>query len=88
MTVVPIRKENPKQTKIVGATQKEVDKLPLHSGTWSIAGMPEVVHPLQILGEIFCATSGRWQVGRQYLGPLSVKEAKERAHSCLGSSEE
>lgn len=86
MTVVPIRKQQPQEeaapkTKIVPATQKAVDALPLDSGTWRIQGVPGLyIRCRSTSKSYFVQRRVDRELVREYLErDITVKEARATA---------
>jgi integrase len=81
MSVVPIRKTAATaKTKVVEATQKSVDALPLNSGTWRVDGIPGLYLRCRAQSKSFFLqrrVSG--ELVNKTLGELSVKAAKSKA---------
>ena len=81
MTVVPIRKAEPRQTKSIPATQKAVDALPLNSGTWRVEGVPGLYIRCRAASKsFFVQRRVDGELVREYLsGNVTVKAAKATA---------
>lgn len=86
MKVVAIRKAKPEgDTKLVAANQKAIDALPPNSGMWRVEGIPGLYVRCRVTSKSFLQQR---RVGgvlvKETLGPLTMKQAKERAMRSWG----
>lgn len=83
MSVIPIREKGAKSApKVVAATQKCVDAVPLNSGWWKIDGTPGLYLRAQATSRSFILQRRvDGQLVKEVLGRITVKQAKETAMS-------
>src|SRR4051812_15071804 len=81
LKIVRIKESSPKpHGKSVAATQKAVDALPLGSGTWRVEGIPGMYVRCRANSKSFFIQRRReGRLVMQTLGPVPVREAKEKA---------
>lgn len=100
MQVIPIRKRrdvtaggtlggtaasDDSRTKLVESNQKAIDALPLNSGTWRVAGIPGLyLRARRTSKSFYVQRRVRGKLMKESLGPLTMKEAKERAMNTWG----
>src|ERR1039458_1470794 len=89
MDVVPIRKAKSEPAiKLVEATQKSIDALPLNSGMWKVKGFPGLYVRARARSKSFMLQRRiEGDLVKAMLGPLTMKAAKEEAMKQWGGLE-